>query len=107
MEKITWTEFEALMWKHNEDNNITTKGQDRHPITGVVVYKQGDWFKKEYTEIERSYRVSSSNKAFIPGQIGRSIFADCLGGTEHGVRLDWYNNWEVDYCYMEDENDGK
>lgn len=102
MEKITWTELEAQMWKHNEENNITTKGQDKHPITGVVVYKQGDWFNKVYTEKERSYRVSSDNKAFIPGQIGKSIFADCLDGIDIGIRLDWYHSdWKVDYCYME------
>jgi len=104
MEKLTWAEFEARMWDHNEKNNITTKGQDEHPLIGVVVYKQGDWFNKTYTETERSYRVSSNNKAFIPGQIGNSIFGDCLDGRDLDVRLDWYNSdWEVDYCYMESE----
>lgn len=66
------------------------------------MYKQGDYFKKEYTEKERSYRVSSNNKAFIPGQIGNSIFADCLDGMDIGVDLNYYRNWVVDYCYMED-----
>ena len=104
MKKLTWDEFEARMWNHNKENNITTKGQDKHPLIGVVVYKQGDWFNKQYTENERSYRVSSDNKAFISGQIGRSIFADCLDGLDIGVRLDWYNSdWEVDYCYMLEE----
>lgn len=104
MKKLTWSEVEELMWKHNRDNNITVKGIDKHPITCVVVFKQGDWFRKEFTEVERSYRVSSDNKAFIPGQIGSSIFADCLDGTENGVRLDYYiNRWKVDYCYMEDK----
>ena len=104
MKKLTWSEVEELMWKHNRDNNITVKGTDKHPITCVVVFKQGDWFRKEFTEVERSYRVSSDNKAFIPGQIGSSIFADCLDGTENGVRLDYYiNRWKVDYCYMEDK----
>ena len=102
MKKLTWNEFETLMYQHNVGNHITTKGQDKHPITGIVVYKQGDYFKKEYTEKERSYRVSSNNKAFIPGQIGQSIFADCLDGIDIGVRLDWYRDWIVDYCYIEE-----
>lgn len=105
MKKLTWDEFVTLMYQHNVDNGITVKGMDEHPITGVVVYKQGDYFRKEYSEIERGYRVSSSNKAFIPGQIGSSIFANCLDGTEFGVRLDYYD-WDVDYCYIEeDKND--
>ena len=103
MKKLTWNEFESLMYNHNVKNNITVKGQDEHPLIGIVVYKQGNYFKKEYTELERSYRVSSNNKAFIPGQIGYSIFADCLDNIDIGVRLDYYPDWIVDYCYMEDE----
>lgn len=103
MRKLTWGEFVTLMHQHNEENNITVKGQDKHPLIGIVVYKQGDYFKKEYNETERSYRVSSDNKAFISGQIGSSIFADCLDGIDWGVRLDYYPDWKVDYCYMEEE----
>lgn len=105
MKKLTWEEFVTQMYQHNIDNNITVKGVDKHPLIGIVVYKQGDYFKQEYTETERSYRVSSDNKYFIPGQIGQSIFANCLDGIDVGVRLDYYKNWNVDYCYMEDEND--
>lgn len=106
MKKLTWAEFETLMFQHNVDNNIGVKGQDEHPLIGVIVYKQGDYFKQEYNETERSYRVTSDNKWFIPGQIGRSLFADCLDGLDIGVRLDYYPDWKVDYCYMEeDKND--
>ena len=102
MKKIAWNKFCDLMFNHNEENNITVKGMDKNPITGVIVFKQGNWFKKEYTEIERSYRVSSSNKYFIPSNIGNSLFADCLDDTDCGVRLDYYlGYWEIDYCYME------
>ena len=106
MQKLTWAEFENIMFQHNVDSNINVKGQDKHPLIGVIVYKQGDYFKKEYNEIERSYRVSSDNKWFIPGQIGRSIFATCLDGTDINIRLDYCPDWVVDYCYIEgDEND--
>lgn len=103
MEKLTWSEFERIMFQHNVDNNITVKGVDEHPLIGVIVYKQGDYFNKEYTELERSYRVSSDNKWFIPGQIGRSMYADCLDKIDRNVRLDYYPEWEVDYCYIEGE----
>lgn len=104
MKKLTWDEFTTMMYQHNVENDIRTKGVDEHPIYGIVVYKQGDWFKQEYTKKERSYRVSSDNKAFIPGQIGQSIFANCLDCVDIGVRLDLYNDyWKVDYCYMEGE----
>lgn len=104
MKKITWSEFDNIMWQHNKEAGITVKGTDPHPITGVVVFKQGPWFNREYSEHSRSYRVSSSNKWFLPN-IGRSIFADCLDGTDSDVRLDYYmkecgGDWEVDYCYM-------
>lgn len=104
MKIYSWGEFERIMYQHNVDNGITVKGVDKHPLIGVVVYKQGDYFRKEYTEKERSYRVSSDNKAFIPGQMGSSIFADCLDDVDTGVRLDWYKEWVIDYCYFE-END--
>lgn len=103
MKKFSWGEFVSIMERHNIDNNITTRGQDKHPLIGIVVYKQGDYFRQEYTETERSYRVSSNNKYFIPGQIGQSIFADCLDGIDIGIRLDWYEDWVVDYCYFEEE----
>ena len=55
------------------------------------------------TEIQRSYRVQSNEKYFLPQMLGNSLFADCLDGTEFGVRLDWYKaDWEVDYCYLEE-----
>lgn len=105
MKKITWTQMTDALWKHNEDNNITCKGTDKNPIYGVVVYKASNW-KEEYSLESRSYKVSSDNKAFIPGQLGNSIFASNLDGTDKYVRLDWYKgDWEVDYCYMLDEEE--
>ena len=102
--KLTWGEFVTLMYQHNKENHIKVKGTDKHPLIGVVVYKQGDYFKKEYTETERSYRVSSDNKYFIPQMCGNSIFGNCLDGQDIGVRLDYYMNcWNVDYCYIEGE----
>ena len=96
MKKITFSELCENMATHNREN-----GDFSNPIYGVVVYKKSNW-EKEYSLKERSYRVSSRNRAFQDGKIANSIFAECLDGVDVGVRLDWYN-WDVDYCYMEQE----
>lgn len=101
MNNLTYGEFHTLMYQHNCENGIKVKGEDKHPLIGVVVFSQDNW-DKEYSLESRSYRVSSDNKAFIPGQIGRSIFADALDGSDDGVRLDYYPEWIVDHCYMLD-----
>lgn len=71
-------------------------------ITGIIVFDQCS-FKKDYTEEERSYRVSSDNNAFKSGKISNSIYGDCLDGKDLGVRLDlyMYDGWKVEKCYIE------
>lgn len=103
MKKITWSELEKAMWKFNEEHGYTTKG-NKERLEGVVVFKEESW-DKPYTEEQRSYRLSSDNKAFLPNQLGNSIFGDCLDEKDLGVRLDWYMHdkdkpWKVDYCYL-------
>ena len=44
------------------------------------------------------YNVATIKK----GKISNPIFAECLDGIDVGVRLDWYD-WDVEYCYMEQE----
>ena len=94
MNKISYAEFYKRMMDRNKSEGS--------PITGVIVYKQSAFRNKEYTEEERSYRVSSYNKGFQPSKISNSIYGDCLDGKDLGVRLDWYH-WDVDYCYIEEE----
>ena len=106
MNKISFSDLCDAFYKHNDSNNVTSQYEDKNCLYGVVVFKQGPWFKKEYTEVERSYRFSSDNKYFISGMGGNSIFASCLDGIEHGVRLDYYmGEWEIDYCYIEEKED--
>ena len=100
----TVEEIYRLMRMFNDEHGYTTKGTDEH-ITAVAVIKQSS-FSKPYTETERSYKFTNDNKAFIAGQLGYSIFADCLDGVDLGVRLERYiegGGWEVDYCYLLDE----
>lgn len=103
MKKMTFAEVSDLFYKHNEENGCT-QFSDNARLTAVVVFKQGSWFNAEYTEVQRSYRFVSDNKYFLPDMCGNSIYANCLDGSENGVRLDWYlGKWEVDYCYIEEK----
>lgn len=104
MKKITFSELVNAFRKHNEENNVTHQFADNNSLTGVVVFKNGPWFNKELTEVERTYSFSSDNKFFIASMGGSSIFADCLDNTEHCVRLDAYlGNREIDYCYIKED----
>ncbi len=103
MKKITWSEFEKAMRAFNAERGYTTKG-NKERLRGVVVFTE-DSFSKPYTERDRSYQTDSDQKAFLPNQIGYSIFGDCLDGADLGVRIDWYmkdkeNPWKVEYCYI-------
>ena len=103
MTKMTWNEISKAMWKFNEDHGYTTKGT-KERLEAVVVFTK-DSFSKDFTETERSYKFTSDNKAFLPNQLGYSIFADCLDGQDLGVRIDWYMRdtempWKVEYCYL-------
>ena len=106
IKKITWSELEKAMWKFNEERGYTTKG-NKEKLEGIVVFTE-DSFNKPFTINERSYHFTSDNKAFLPNQLGYSIFADCLDGKDIGVRIDWYmrdkeNPWKVEYCYLFEE----
>ena len=107
MEKITYRELVAKMEQYNRENNITSKGDDY--IKGVIVFTE-DSYTKPYSLEERSYIVTSSNKAWIDGQGGYSIYGNSMDGSDMYVRLERYmaeehggkDGWQVDYCYMLD-----
>ena len=73
----------------------------------VIVFAP-ESFGRDFSELERSYEVSSGAKYFDDSMIGSSLFGNCLDGTDNGVRLDWYMNrlqeegtpWTVEYCYI-------
>ena len=101
---MTFEEVCDLFYKHNENRAVTQFGDKDSRLVAVVVFKQGPWFNDEYTETQRSYRFVSDNKYFMPDMCGNSLYANCLDGVDRGVRLDWYlENWEVDYCYIEEK----
>ena len=95
--------FNKLSW--SEVYKILCDNHDRH---AVVVFKQNPTWKREYTEQERSYKISGSDNAFDNNKISTSLWGDCLGCEDY-CRLDWYmkadnpeERWQVDYCYLLD-----
>ena len=100
MKKITFAQVCQTFQSYNDARNVS-QFRDKKSLKAVIVFKQGPWFKQEYTEEQRSYIFSSDNKYFISGLGGCSLYADCLDGSDRGVRLDWYlPEWKIDYCYM-------
>ena len=81
------------------------------PMTGYIVFTS-DSFGKTYSERERTYEVSSRNKAYMPNKLGYSIFGSALDGGDENVRLEKYmmeekggkDGWQVEYCYVKKES---
>lgn len=100
--KVNYRQFKHLMSEFND-----TEVSEGEKLFGVIVITE-DSFNEEYSEEARSYVVSNSNKAFISGMGGYSIFGSSLDGMDECVRLDAYlecerggeNGWKVDYCYF-------
>lgn len=94
--------YQELRRKFHE----TEKAGKTH-ITGYIVFTE-DSFPEQYTEAERTYAVSSNNKAFIPGMGGYSIYGSSLDGNDPCVRLERYmiderggaDGWKIERCYM-------
>ena len=80
-------------------------GTGRHML-GYIVFTE-DSFTEPYTEEQRTYVVSSNNKAFKPNMGGYSIYASSLDGVDKMVRLEAYmaaehggkDGWKVERCY--------
>lgn len=64
--------------------------KERNHTTGYIVFT-ADSFDKPYTEEQRTYVVSSNNKAFIEGMGGYSIYASSLDGSDKCVRLEAFD----------------
>lgn len=103
MKKLTLSQLYDAFYKFNEEHHITSQFEGPS-INGVIVYKESNWETK-YSLESRSYVVNSGNKAFIPSMGGNSILGSNLDGTDQYIRLDNIG-WEVDYCYLKENNHG-
>ena len=75
-------------------------------LTAHIVFSE-ESFTEPYSQLSRTYRVSSNNKAYIQRMSSNSIFGYCLDGTDQGVRLDWFiadegnkDGWIISDCYI-------
>lgn len=68
--------------------------------TAIIVFSQENWPNRDYSEQSRSYRTYSNQRGWDYSRAGSCRFGDCLDGTDHDVRLDWYN-WKIEYWYWE------
>lgn len=76
-------------------------------LKGHIVFT-ADTFQKPYSEFERTYEVSSDNKAYRPNMGGYSIYGASLDGTDRNVRLEAYmtderggkDGWEIEKCFL-------
>lgn len=107
MRKMTWAEATAYLKEFNRERGYKTKGTAEH--TTVIAVFTEDSFDKPYPLESRSYAFTNDNKAFIDGQLGYSIFASAIDGSDPCVRLEQYvedegnpGGWKVDYCYIKD-----
>lgn len=104
---MTYNEMKKYFREYNKTHNHIEEA-----INGYIVITQ-DSFNREYTEEERTYEISSDNKAFIPGMLGYSIYGNCLDGIDRGVRMDYYLEeepngcgWKIERCYIKDIDGG-
>lgn len=104
IKKLTWQEAVSYLTEFNKQHDIKTKGLGSAECVMVAVITE-DTFTKPYSLEARSYRFTNHNKHFILDNLGSSIFANSLDGSDVGVRLDYYipTDWKVDYCYIEKE----
>ena len=106
MKKISYNELASMLRARESANEGLPYAQRKH-LTGCIVFTE-DSFKKQYSLESRTYKVSSDNKAFIPGMGGYSIFGSALDGSDPCVRLESYmaaehggkDGWKVEYCYL-------
>lgn len=97
----------GITFKELEDRFCKLNREGASSETAVIVFKPESFPDREYTEKERTYRVSSDNKMFKSGMGGYSLFGVCLANSDDYKRLDYRmrgyegTRWVVDYCRLE------
>lgn len=99
---MKYSELKALLSSHESTLPQT------HLSAYITFSSFGPSETKVFNELERTYAISSDNKAFKPGMGGYSIFGSCLDGTDPCVRLDAYmqaehggkDGWVIEDCCL-------
>lgn len=79
--------------------------EPKYHLDGHITFSNfGAYEDPGYTLLDRTYLVSSNNKAYKPNQLGYSIFGSCLNGQDSCVRLESYmrqpNGWIPGECCL-------
>lgn len=77
----------------------------KYHLDGYIAFSSlGSFEAPGYTQLDRTYVVSSDNKAYKPNRLGYSIFGSCLNGHDPHVRLEQYmslpNGWVPGECCL-------
>lgn len=94
-------------WFRSIEQEIANGSEQNH-ANGWIVFTE-DSFEKPYSLEERTYLVSSNNKAFMPNMGGYSIYGNSLDGSDTMVRLEQYmcdekggpDGWKIEACYID------
>lgn len=86
------------------------RGRPTHHLTAYITFSPESFGSDtNYSERERTYVISSNNKAFQPSKGGYSVFGSCLDGkSDPCIRLDRYmadehggkNGWIIEECCL-------
>ncbi len=100
---MTYKELRTLLREHENSN------PNSHLTAYITFAPESFGSEVAYSEVERTYAISSNNKAFQPNMGGYSIFGSCLDGkTDPCLRLDYQmaeenggkNGWIVEDCCL-------
>lgn len=76
-------------------------------LIGHIVFT-ADSYNAPYSEFERTYEISSNNKAFQPNMGGYSIYGSCLDGSDSCLRMEGLmanekggkDGWKIEKCFL-------
>lgn len=95
-----------MKYKELEQIFIEHEAADpKYHLDGYITFSSlGSFEAPGYTQLDRTYIVSSDNKAYKPNRLGYSIFGSCLNGHDSHVRLEQYmnrpNGWVPGECCL-------
>lgn len=99
MEKMTWPQLHNYIDEYNKKNG-NTYNDVKKKLSAAIVFSNKSW-DKEYSEKDRTYRISNTDKYWYGECAGRSLYGSCPAESGGAIRVDWYMPaWIVEYCYL-------
>lgn len=97
---------------YNELKNLFREAErNGQHLVGHIVFTV-DTFTEPYSEFQRTYAISSDNKAFQPNMGGYSIYGSCLDGSDKCLRMDGLmasekggkDGWKIEKCFLVEDS---